>query len=117
MPAFLLENPRAPGTWRATVHGVATELERTGRPLGSKGGKASDGGKEGVRRTGLNRIFFLQAEGGGGDRKVSQLSLDSVAREQFAGSGTQPSLTPADAQQVFPTLGVGAGVGYVCVEL
>lgn len=59
----------------------------------------------------------MQAEGGGGDRKVSQLSLDSVAREQFAGSGTQPSLTPADAQQVFPTLGVGAGVGYVCVEL
>ena len=62
-------------------------------------------------------LAYLQAEGGGGDRKVSQLSLDSVALEQFAGSGTQPSLTPADAQQVFPTLGVGAGVGCVCVEL
>ena len=65
----------------------------------------------------VEQDFFLQAEGGGGDRKVSQLSLDSVALEQFAGSGTQPSLTPADAQQVFPTLGVGAGVGCVCIEL
>ena len=52
-----LENPRATGAWWATVHRVTIELDTMGRPHSSRGGKASDRGKEGVQRTGLNTIF------------------------------------------------------------
>lgn len=91
MPAFLLEGsePQRPGGLqsRGVAHRAGEDGETT-RQQRRKGQRW----RKGVRRTGLNKDFFLQAEGGGG-HKVSQLSLDSVAREQFAGSGTQPSYT------------------------